>query len=110
MNYMGVRKLKPQIKIPGDRLADFCRKNYIRKLSLFGSVLREDFRPDSDIDVLVDFDPRHIPGLMRLVGMEFQLSDLFEGHKVEMVTSKSLYHGIRKQVLADAVVQYVEKR
>ena len=79
---MDGNKIKLHIKIPRDRLADFCRKNHIRKSSLFGSVLREDFRPESDIDVLVDFDPQHIPGLMRLVGMEFQLSDLFEGHKV----------------------------
>jgi len=50
------------IQIPRDQIADFCRRNHIRKLALFGSVLRDDFRQDSDIDVLVEFDPAHIPG------------------------------------------------
>ena len=52
-----------RIKIDREKLADFCRRNHIRRLALFGSVLREDFRPDSDVDVLVEFEPGHVPGL-----------------------------------------------
>ena len=54
----------PEIAIPEDQIADFCRKHHIRKLSLFGSVLREDFHDNSDIDVLVEFEPDHIPDLL----------------------------------------------
>ena len=54
--------VRPDIQLPRDEIADFCRRNHIRRLSLFGSVLRDDFRPDSDVDVLVEFEPDHIPG------------------------------------------------
>jgi predicted nucleotidyltransferase len=94
------------IPIPHKPLADFCRKHHIRRLSLFGSVLRDDFGPDSDIDVLVEFEPEHIPGFIRLHAIEQELSELLGDHRVDLVTLKFLSPRIRKQVLASAEVQY----
>lgn len=96
---------KPMINIPHDRLADFCQRNHIQKLSLFGSVLHEYFRPDSDIDVLVEFKPGHIPGLA-LIRMQDELSGIFGGREVDLVTPKFLNHRIRQRVEAEAQVQY----
>jgi hypothetical protein len=98
-----------RIEIPKDKVAEFCRKNHIRTLSLFGSVLRDDFGPESDIDVLVEFDPEHIPGLMALVGMEFDLSDLLGGRKVDLVTKGFINHRLRDRILSEAVEQYAER-
>lgn len=70
---------KLRIEIPKDEIADFCRRHHIRTLSFFGSVLRDDFGPESDIDVLVAFEPGHVPGLIRLAGMEFELSEILGG-------------------------------
>jgi predicted nucleotidyltransferase len=61
---------KVHIDLPKEKIAEFCRRNHIRKLSLFGSVLHGDFSPESDIDFLVEFDPDHIPGFIKLAGME----------------------------------------
>ncbi len=96
------------IRIPIDRgaLADFCKRRHVRKLSLFGSVLRQDFRPDSDVDVLVEFDPEHVPGFIALHGMEEELSSLLGGRAVDLVTERFLNHRIRERVLAGAEVQY----
>jgi len=96
-------------RIPADRetIAAFCRRHHIRRLALFGSVLRDDFRPESDVDVLVDFDPGHAVGL-RIVEIERELAELFGGHKVDMVNRKYLNRRIRDRVLADAEVQYAE--
>ncbi len=91
--------------IPKGRLEKFCRKHHIRKLSLFGSVLREDFKPKSDVDVLVEFDPDHIPGLIRFCGMERELSELL-GRKVDLNTPDSLSKYFKSQVLSEAQVQY----
>lgn len=90
-----------------DRIAEFCRRNEIRKLSLFGSVLRENFRPDSDVDVLVEFQPRAVVGLFRLAAMELELSALL-GRKVDLRTAADLSRYFRDEVLASAEVQYVE--
>ena len=98
-----------QIAIPKDKIADFCRRNHIRKLSLFGSVLREDFRPESDVDVLVEFEPGHVPGFFRLFDMEEELSSLFEGRKVDLRTAQDLSRYFRDEVLANAQVQYDQK-
>jgi len=68
-----------RIEIPKERIAEFCRMHRNRKLALFGSVLREDFRPESDADVLVEFEPEHVPGFLRLHEIEQQLSGLLEG-------------------------------
>jgi predicted nucleotidyltransferase len=71
------------IEIPKERIEEFCKRHYIRKLSLFGSALRDDFTPESDLDILVEFDTAHIPGLIRLAGMEIELTSIL-GRKVDM--------------------------
>jgi predicted nucleotidyltransferase len=97
-----------KISIPQDEIADFCRRHYIRRLSFFGSVLRDDFGPDSDVDVLVEFEPDHVPGLIRLAGMEIELSQILGGRKVDMNTPQCLSRYFRDQVQAEAKVQYVQ--
>ena len=91
-----------------DKLAEFCRRHYIRKLALFGSVLREDFRPESDVDVLVEFDPDHRPGMVRLYEIEQELSALFGGHRVDLINPKFLNPRIRDRIMAEAEVQFAE--
>ena len=91
-----------------DKITDFCRKHHIRKLALFGSVLRDDFSADSDVDVLVEFDPQHIPGLIRLGGMAQDLSDILAGRKVDLLTVEDISDYFRDDVLAAAEVQYEE--
>jgi predicted nucleotidyltransferase len=94
--------------IPKDAIADFCRRHHIRKLSLFGSVLRDDFRPDSDIDVLVEFEPGHAVG-WDIIDIEEELSQLFGGgHRVDIVSEKYLNRRLRARILASAEVQYAE--
>ncbi|HLB37175.1 MAG TPA: nucleotidyltransferase domain-containing protein [Gemmatimonadales bacterium] len=95
------------LKLSYDRqqLADLCRRHHIRRLSLFGSVLRDDFGPESDVDVLVEFEPGHTPGLA-ITDIEDQLSALFGGRRVDLVTERSLHRLIRDDVLASAVPQY----
>ena len=99
---------KAKIPIPTEKIAQFCHRHHIRKLSLFGSVLREDFGPKSDVDVLVEFEPNHIPGLLRFVGMEIELSELLGSRKVDLNTPKFLSPYFRDQVLAEAEVHYVQ--
>ena len=94
----GVLPAKPEIE-------RFCVKNRIKKLSLFGSVLRDNFRPDSDIDVLVEFEPGCTPGFA-FIRMEDELSALFGGRKVDLVTQKFLNERIRTHVLSEAEVFY----
>ncbi|MBI4758554.1 MAG: nucleotidyltransferase family protein [Chloroflexi bacterium] len=98
---------KPNIDLPGEKIAEFCKRNHIRRLSLFGSVLRGDLKPDSDIDLLVEFDPDHIPGLIRLAGMEIELTEIL-GRKVDLRTPQDLSRYFRKDVLNSAEVQYAE--
>ncbi len=98
----------PRISIPKNELADFCRRNHIRKLSLFGSILSDAFGPQSDVDVLVEFEPGHTPGLS-LIRMQDELSTLFGGRKVDLVTPKFLNKRIRDRVIAEAVVQYAQR-
>lgn len=94
------------IPIAQSRLEAFCRRNHIRKLSFFGSVLGGDFGPDSDIDVLVEFEPGRAPGFFRLFDMEEELSSLFGGRKVDLRTPQDLSRYFRDEVLAGAEVQY----
>lgn len=96
--------MAPRISVDLDRIADFCRRHHIRRLALFGSVLRDDFRPDSDIDVLVEFEPDHIPGLAFFV-MQRELSEIL-GRPVDLNTPGSLSRYFRDQVLAEAEIQY----
>ena len=71
------------IDIPKERIAEFCERHHIRKLPLFGSILRDDFRPDSDVDVLVQFEPGHTVGLLRMAGLEIEFSEIL-GRKVDL--------------------------
>ena len=99
--------MNAKIPIDQEKISEFCRRHHIRKLALFGSVLREDFQPGSDVDVLVEFAPGQVVGL-RLIQMQEELSRLLGGYKVDLVTPKFLNRRIRDQVLADAQVQYAE--
>jgi predicted nucleotidyltransferase len=93
------------IQLPKVALTQFCQRHHIRKLSVFGSVLRDDFRPDSDVDFLVEFEPEHAPGLIRLAGMELELSSLIQ-RKADLRTPQDLSRYFRDDVLQSAVVQY----
>jgi predicted nucleotidyltransferase len=94
------------ISVPVEMLEEFCRKNSIRKLSLFGSVLRNDFRQESDIDVLVEFEKNGTPGLLGISRMERELSQIFGGRKIDLRTPEDLSKYFRQQVLSMAEVQY----
>ena len=89
-------------------IAEFCRRHQIRKLALFGSVLRSDFKLDSDIDVLVEFQPGKRVGFFELYDLEQELSHLFGGRKVDLNTPQSLSKYFRQEVVAEAEVAYVE--
>ncbi len=92
------------IEVDKQRVAAFCRRNWIRRLALFGSVLRGDFSPDSDVDVLVEFEDGHAPGLA-FFAMEKELSDIL-GRKVDLNTPQFLSRYFRDAVLAEAEDQY----
>ena len=96
--------VKHKLSIPRKNIAAFCRRHHIEKLSLFGSVIREDFGPDSDIDVLVEFEQGHCPGLS-FFSMQSELSEIF-GRKVELHTPNFLSRYFRDRVLQEAEVQY----
>lgn len=95
---------RQRFNISGSRLSEFCRRNHIVKLSLFGSVLGNDFRPDSDIDVLVEFEPGHVPGFA-IVAMENELSRM-AGRKVDLRTAGDLGRHFREEVIREAEVRY----
>ena len=101
-----MNEMSPQISIDRDAVAAFCRRHHIKRLALFGSVLREDFTPDSDVDVLVEFQAGHVPGL-DFVRMEREFSRLLQGRRVDMVTPKFLNARIRDHVLTSAEPLYV---
>jgi len=94
-----------QIDVPRKKLADFCRRNHIRRLAFFGSVLRDDFARESDVDALVEFEEGHVPGYA-LIRMQDELSEILGGRPVDLVTPKFLNPRIRDKVLAQAEVQY----
>jgi uncharacterized protein len=94
------------ISIDRTSLAALCRRHHIGRLSLFGSVLRPDFRPDSDVDVLVEFEPGQVPGFLALHEIEMELSNLLGGRKVDLVTQRSLNRRLRDRVLSSAEVEY----
>ena len=95
--------------IPKELIEEFCRRHHIRKLSILGSYLTEDFGPESDIDFLVNFEPEYIPGLIEFAGMEIELSELLEGQKVDLRTPQELSRYFRDEVLAEAEIQYAER-
>jgi predicted nucleotidyltransferase len=94
-----------RIQIDRERVADFCRRHRVCRLALFGSVLRDDFRPDSDVDVLVDFAPEARAGLFEMARMEAELEELI-GRKVDLRTPAELSRYFRDEVVAAAEVQY----
>src|SRR4051794_38199832 len=98
--------MSPHIAIDRDAVSEFCRRHHILRLALFGSVLGEDFRPDSDVDVLVEFQPGHVPGL-KFVSIERELASLLSGRRVDMVTPKFLNPRMREQVMNSAEPIYV---
>jgi len=89
------------ISIPDEAIRDFCQQYHIRKLSIFGSALRPDFRPDSDVDFLVEFEPGHVPGLITLSRMRIELSELL-GREADLRTPQSLSDYFRADVEAQA--------
>jgi uncharacterized protein len=99
-------KSQSQISFPKERIAEFCRKHHIKKLAIFGSMLRDDFRADSDIDVLVEFETGQVPGLA-FFAMQEELSTIL-GRKVDLNTPQCLSRYFRDKVLQEAVVQYGE--
>jgi len=99
--------MRSKINIDHEKIAQFCKKNHIRKLSLFGSVLRDDFRPESDVDVLVEFEPGAVVGLIKLAGMENELARIL-GKKVDLRTPEDLSIYFRDEVLKSAEVQYAQ--
>jgi hypothetical protein len=97
------------LPIPAETLAEFCRRHRIRKLSVFGSVLEGTARPDSDIDLLVEFEPNGEPGLIALAGMEDELSALLGGRRVDLRTAEDLSRYFRDEVVRTAQVQYARE-
>ncbi len=98
-----------QIVVDKRKVAAFCRQHHIRRLALFGSVLHADFRPDSDVDVLVDFEPGSVPGLLGIARMEREMSALLGGRKVDLRTAEDLSRYFRQRVLEEAEVQYARE-
>jgi predicted nucleotidyltransferase len=96
--------LASNLEIDLEQLAAFCRRNHIRWLAVFGSALRDDFGPDSDVDVLVEFDPEHIPGY-QFITMQEELAALLR-RRVDLLTKNSLHRLIRTRVLDEAQVLY----
>ena len=93
--------------VPIGRLADFCRRNGIRRLAVFGSALRHDFTPDSDVDLLVEFEPGQVPGMFRISGMELELEQkVFHGRRVDLRTAAELGQRFRDRVVAEAAPVY----
>jgi hypothetical protein len=95
-------------KISNNELAEFCKRNYVKKLSIFGSAIRNEMNPNSDIDLLVEFEKNHVPGLIHLAGMENELSDLL-GYPVDLRTPQELSRYFRDEIIKTAEVQYERK-
>jgi predicted nucleotidyltransferase len=92
-------------KMSRNNLVEFCAKNHIRKLSIFGSALRGELEPDSDIDLLVEFEEGHTPGLFSIIRMEMDLAEML-GRKVDLRTPDDLSQYFRDEVLKSAKLQY----
>ena len=103
-----MERLSQKIKVDKGRLGEFCRQRHITRLSFFGSVLRDDFASDSDVDVLVDFEEGHTPGFLRVAQIERELSVLLDNRRVDLRTFQDLSRYFRKEVLAAAEVQYAQ--
>ena len=97
--------MNAKVDVPKDEVADFCRRNHIRRLAFFGSMLRDDFGPESDVDVLVEFEPGHTPGLA-FFAMQRELSEILD-RKADLNTEMDLSPYFRQEVLDEAEVLYV---
>ncbi|MBI5710446.1 MAG: nucleotidyltransferase family protein [Candidatus Eisenbacteria bacterium] len=95
------------VRLPEEEIAELCQRHHIRRLALFGSILSDEFRPGSDVDVLVEFEPGMTPGL-DFFGIEIELSDLL-GRPVDLNTPRSLSRYFRDQVLAEARTVYAQE-
>lgn len=98
----------PHIDLPMTKVEDFCRSNHIQSLALFGSILTERFRKSSDVDVLVQFEEKHIPGLIRLCELELELGEIF-GRHVDLRTPKDLSRYFRDEVIKGAYRLYAKE-
>lgn len=96
--------MTPAIQIRNEQVAEFCERHRIRRLALFGSVLRPDFRPESDVDVLVEFEPGAAVGFFGLARLELELSNLLGGRKVDLRTPQDLSRYFRNTVVEQAYV------
>ena len=96
--------MSARIAVDRGQIAAFCRRHHIRRLALFGSVLRDDFGADSDVDVLVEFEPGHVPGLA-FISMEAELSRII-GRRVDLNTPGFLSPYIKDRVMKEAEVEY----
>ena len=104
---MGLILKRAGIQVSEERLVEFCRTNGIQQLSLFGSVLRDDFGPESDVDVLVEFKPGTRIGLIQLGRLEFELGKIF-GRKVDLNTPGFISKHFRPEVMAEREIRYAE--
>ena len=100
--------MNAQLSVSRDVLAAFCHEYGITRLAVFGSALREDFGPESDVDVLVEFEADRTPGLLGIATIELELSGLFSGRRVDLRTSEDLSRYFREDVLAVAEVQFAQ--
>lgn len=97
-----------RISVDREMIAAICRQRNIQRLALFGSALREDFGDESDIDLLVEFEPGHVPGLLGIARLERELSAIFGGREVDLRTLDDLSRYFREDILKEAQVQHAE--
>lgn len=109
MSVAAVMRKNRNLRAKSSEIADFCRRHHIRKLSFFGSILRNDFHPESDVDVLIEFVPGHTPGFFKLAGIERELSTLLGGREIDLGMPQDLNPYFRDEVIAAAEVQYEQK-
>jgi len=98
--------MNKELSVSDKALASFCRERGIKRLAIFGSVLRDDFTSESDIDVLVEFEPDRVPGLFTMARMERELSDLFGGRRIDLRTTEDLSRYFRDRVVEEAELRY----
>lgn len=101
--------VKSNLEIPLSKIRRFCTKNHVRKLALFGSILTKRFRKSSDVDILVEFNSKYIPGLIGISRMEYELEEII-GRRVDLRTPNDLSPHFRTEVLAEAYQLYGKER